>query len=299
MNPGQRVDVIKRVVTHLTATDDWTEIDLVLEQFGFQTSDFWQGDMKSYIVDSLKRGDNDDGLAAIDQYLMGDTSPGDAPWDDDRFRLFLTHVATQKQVAHQLKSCLLPYGVDAFVAHDDIRPGREWQLVIESALHSCHALAGLLHQGFRESDWCDQEVGIALGRGIAVVPIQFDLLPYGFFGSVQAVNNAAIQEPEALALNLVNILLKDKRTSEKLTGAIVDELAHATTFDQANRLSGILAQDAPLLSRAQTGQLRKAEQTNDQLQGAYYFGRNLSSIESKIDATEGVGSRSAIHQAPF
>ena len=298
MQPGQRVDAIKRVATRLEATDEWGEIDLVLEQFGFSTWDRWHGDMKSYIISSLKNGENDD-LAAIDRYLMGHSRPGDEPWEDKGFRLFLTHVAAQKLAAHELKSYLRFYGVDAFVAHDDIQPGREWQLVIESALHSCDALAGLLHRGFRESDWCDQEVGIALGRGIAVVPIQFDLLPYGFFGSVQAVNNAATQEPGRLALNLVKVLLKDKRTSEKLTGANVDELARATSFDQANRLSRILAQDAGLLSREQTEQLRKAEKENDQLKGSYAFDRYLSSIEAKIDATHGVGGLTAIDQAPF
>ena len=230
---------------------------------------------------------------------MGYSRPGDEPWEDERFRLFLTHVATQKRAAHELKSYLGYFGVDAFVAHDDIQPGREWRLVIESALHSCDALAGLLHEGFHESDWCDQEVGIALGRGIAVVPIQFDLLPYGFFGSVQAVNNAASQESGTLALNLVLVLLKDKRTSEKLTAAIVDELARANSFDQANKLSRILAQDAPLLSREQTEQLRKAEKANDQLQGAFDFDGHLSSIEAKIEATAGIGSRLAIDQAPF
>lgn len=298
MQPGHRVDAIKRIAPRLAATDDWGEIDLVLEQFGFATSDYWQGDMRPYIVKSLSDGDDDD-LAALDQYLMGHSRPGDEPWEDERFRLFLTHVATQKQAAHELKSYLRFYGVDAFVAHDDIQPGKEWLVVVESALHSCHALAGLLHAGFRESDWCDQEVGIALGRRIAVVPIQFDLLPYGFFGSVQAVSNAAFQQPKVLALNLVKVLLKDKRTSGRLSGAIVDELARATSFGQANNLSRILAENAPLLLREQAEQLRKAEKENDQLQGAFYFDGHLSSIEAKIDATDGVGGRSAIDQAPF
>ncbi len=298
MQPGQRVDAIRRVATRLASTDDWLEVDLVLEQFGFPTTDFWQGDMRSYIVDSLKDED-DDKLAAIDQYLMGHSRPGDVPWEDERFRLFLTHVATQKQAAHELKSNLRFYGVDAFVAHEDIQPAKEWLVVVESALHSCDALAGLLHKGFRASDWCDQEVGIALGRRVAVVPIQFDLLPYGFFGSVQAVKNAAIQEPGTLALNLINVLLKDKRTSEKLAGAIVDELAGATSFDQANRLSRILAQNAALLSKEQTEQLRKAERENDQLQRSYDFDKHLSSIEAKIDATSGFSRPSTSDEAPF
>ena len=298
MQPGQRIDVIKRVATRLAATDDWAEIDLVLEQFGFGTAWQWEGDKRSYVIDRTKDGGAGN-LTAIDQYLMGHSRPGDEPWEDARFRLFLTHVAPQKQVAHSLKSCLRYYGVDAFVAHDDIQPGKEWQIVIESALHSCDALAGLLHEGFRGSDWCDQEVGIALGRGIAAVPIQFDLLPYGFFGSVQAVNNAAIQQPATLAKNLVQVLLKDKRTSEKLTEAIVDELARAATFDQANKLSKVLAEEAPLLSKRHAEQLRKAEKENDQLRGAYSFEIHLSSIEAKIYAHDGVDRQLDLDAEPF
>ena len=278
---------MKRVADRLATEDDWADIDLVLEQFGFETVSWWEGDKRSYVIHCLGSGGDDD-LAAIDQYLMGDSRPGDEPWEGDGFRLFLTHVAPQKHVAHTLKSHLCSYGVDAFVAHDDIQPGKEWQLVIESALHSCDALAGLLHEGFRKSDWCDQEIGVALGRGKAVVPIHFDLLPYGFFGALQAVSNAANQEPETLARNLVLVLLKDKRTAARLTDAIADQLARATSYEQANTLSRILNNAAPLLSRHQVKQLRKAKKKNSQLQGAWHFDGHLSSIEAKIDAAEGV-----------
>lgn len=298
MQPGERIDIIKRVATRLAAEDNWGDIDLVLEQFGFQIEQQWRGDYKSYITHCLKNG-GDSSLAAVDQYLMGHSRPGDEPWEDERFRLFLTHVATKKQTAHSLKSCLRLYGVDAFVAHEDIQPGKEWQIVIESALHTCDALAGLLHKGFRKSDWCDQEVGFALGRGIPVVPIQYDLLPYGFFGSVQAVNNAATQQSKTLARNLIQILLKDKRSSAQLAETIVDELSNATSFDQANKLSRILAEEAPLLSKNQVEQLREAEKENDQLQGAFHFDRHLSRIEAKIDVTHGVGGHYDPDEEPF
>ncbi|MYF45467.1 MAG: toll/interleukin-1 receptor domain-containing protein [Rhodobacteraceae bacterium] len=298
MLPGQRIDIIKRVATRLVAESDWTIIDLVLEQFGFTTLNSWNGDQFSYVVHILKGGD-ESRLAGIDQYLMGHSRPGDEPWENEGFRLFLTHVDSQKQAAHSLKSCLRYFGIDAFVAHADIQPGKEWQIAIESALHSCDALAGLLHQGFRESDWCDQEVGIALGRGVPVVPIHFDLHPYGFFGTVQALNNAATQLPKTLARNLVLVLLDDKRTSEKLTQAIVDQLSNATSYDQANTLSRILAEKTPLLSREQVEQLRNAEKENSQLQGAYDFERNLSSIEAKIEATRGLYGNYDYDEEPF
>lgn len=290
--------MIKRVASRLAAEDDWADIDLYLELFGFETTSIWEGDQRSYVIHFLKSG-NDDNLIALDQYLMGHSRPGDEPWEGERFRLFLTHVHTQKQAAHSLKSCLHFFGVDAFVAHEDVQPGKKWQIVIESALQTCDALAGLLHEGFRESDWCDQEVGIALGRGIPVVPVHFDLIPYGFFGSVQAVNNAADQLPKGLARNLILVLLEDKRTSGKLTQAIVDQLADATSYNQANSLSRILAQNAPLLSRDHAEQLRKAEKDNSQLQEAFHFDRYLSSIEAKIEASHGIVSTYEVDEEPF
>ena len=287
MQPGQRIDTIRRVGTRLGSEDDWAIIDLILEQFGLPTHWEWSGSKNSYVIDCLKNAD-DDSLVAIDQYLMGHSRPNDEPWEGDGFPLFLTHVATQRQVAHSLKSYLRFYGIDAFVAHDDIQAGKEWQVVIESALRSCDALAGLLHEGFRESDWCDQEVGIALGRGVPVVPVQYDLLPYGFFGSVQAVSNAADLQETDLAKRLVLILLKDKRTAGKLAEAMVSSLADATSFKQANQLSQLLNEEAPLISSDQAERLRNAEKENGELQGAFHFDRHLSSVEARISATRGL-----------
>lgn len=283
MQPGERVDLIKRVADRLAAEDEWSEIDLILEQFGFGIFEEWVGAKKSYVVECVKEGTNQQ-LNALDQYLMGHTGLGDDPWESEGFRIFLTHVSGKKQVAHALKSCLRYYGVDSFVAHDDIQAGKQWQAVIESALHSCDALAGLLHEGFRESDWCDQEVGIALGRGIPIVPIQFDLLPYGFFGSLQAEINATVKEPKELARSLVEVLLRDKRTSEKLAEALVGRLTCATSFEQANRLSRMLDLEAPLLSVEQVERLREAEKENDQLEHAFDFDHHISAIEGKIRA---------------
>lgn len=298
MQPGQRVDVIKRVATQLAATDSWSEIDLVLDQFGFPTSVLWNQDMESYVIHHIK-DENSDKLATIYQYLIGHASYSEEPWESDEFKLFLTHVASQKSMAHTLKSSLQFYGIDSFVAHEDIRPGKEWQLVIESALHSCHALAALLHDGFRQSDWCEQEVGFALGRGLVVVPIQFDLVPYGFFGSVQAINNIVSQEPKALARNVALALLRDKRTAERLIQTVVDQLAEADSFDQANKLSRMLANDAPLLSNDHVEHLRRAEKENSQLRNAFHFNRYLSSIEAKIDATHSVDDRFEDNEDPF
>src|SRR5439155_10900732 len=84
------------------------------------------------------------------------------------FRLFLSHVSEHKLLAGKLKDELLLRGISAFVAHEDIAPSLVWQNEIELALRSMHALAALLTPDFHASNWTDQEVGFALGKGILV-----------------------------------------------------------------------------------------------------------------------------------
>ncbi len=79
------------------------------------------------------------------------------------------------------------WGVDTFVAHDDIEPTREWQDAIEAALRTCDALCALMTSDFIESKWCDQEVGFAIARRKLVVAVKLGTDPYGFIAKYQAV----------------------------------------------------------------------------------------------------------------
>jgi hypothetical protein len=87
-------------------------------------------------------------------------------WEPQHFRLFLCHLASFKKTTAALQSALRRFGISAFVAHVDIEPTREWQDEIEAGLWSMDALAAILIPGFKESNWTDQEVGIAVGRGV-------------------------------------------------------------------------------------------------------------------------------------
>lgn len=298
MHPGERVEAIKRIAESLAAKD-WEEIDLILDQFGFVTYERWAGDKVSYVRECVQHGGSDE-LAALDAYLTGVARRPEGSWDGDGFRLFLTHIATKRDVAFALKRDLEYFGIDAFVAHADIEPLAEWRATMEAALYSCDALAGLLHEGFRESDWCDQEVGVAMGRGVPVVPLQYDFPPYGFFGSVQALNASSRQGAEALARNIVRVLLKEDATAARLTAAIVHRLARADTFGQANELSKILATDATLVSEEQVRLLREAQRENRQLREAFHFERHLASIEAKFPRSGRLETSSSLTEVePF
>jgi hypothetical protein len=283
MQPGERIAVIKRIARRLAAEDDWNEIDFTLDQFGFRTLDSWPGTQYEYVRYLLKN-EPPDKIAALDQYLSGHASPDEEPWEDGRFRLFISHIANQRLAAHELKCAVAFYGVDGFEAHEDIKPGREWQRVIEAALHSCDALTALLHQGFKESSWCDQEVGFALGRGVPVVPMKIHLDPYGFFGLVQAISPGT-RKPKDVARELVDIHLNDKRTSEVLTEAIVRRLMEAQSFDQANGLAKLLSEKPERVTRDQMTRLRKAQKENGQVESAFDVEHAFAKIERALAPT--------------
>ncbi|HEV2069061.1 MAG TPA: hypothetical protein VGR26_04635 [Acidimicrobiales bacterium] len=96
MQPGERIAVIKRIATRLGAEEDWAEIDLVLEQFGFGTEWRWEGNAKSYVLHCIKNN-TDAKLAALDQYLMGHARPEEEPWEDGRFLPSVHHTPGQVQ----------------------------------------------------------------------------------------------------------------------------------------------------------------------------------------------------------
>ena len=69
------------------------------------------------------------------------------------FKVFISHLATNRQFAGALQQCLLEYGISCFVAHNDIEPTTEWVVEIETALATCDAAIALLTPNFHESNW--------------------------------------------------------------------------------------------------------------------------------------------------
>ncbi len=132
-----------------------------------------------------------------------------------RFRLFISHIAINKDKATRLKSCLVRYGIDGFVAHDDIEPTLEWQSEIEKALRTMDAFLAIHTKGFAKSIWAQQEVGYAVGRGVKIISLQMGEDPTGFISKHQALGRRD-RRAEEVAAEIDGILAKDPRTRDKL-----------------------------------------------------------------------------------
>lgn len=170
-------------------------------------------------------------------------------WKVGYYKVFISHVSKYKESASNLKLKLEPYGISAFVAHEDIKPSKEWEVEIEKALFSMNALCAILTPDFCESSWCDQECGYAFGRNVLTIPIEKGQLPYGMFGKIQAIksegkNAHQIAERvfEAIVDNdksradythmLMNLILNNK--SEELINQWISVLLRINTIERAD-----------------------------------------------------------------
>ena len=192
-------------------------------------------------------------------------------WGEGSIRAFISHISDDGKLAHDLKNGLQAYGIAAFVAHDDIEPMREWVGVIESALSSMDLLVALLTPKFSDSNWTDQEIGVAIGRCVPVVPVRLGKDPYGFFGKIQAISGQPAHEANGasrIAIAIFEFALGDDNLAGRAVDAYIAALRKSGSFDKSNRLAGYMAR-ITALSLEQENDLVDAFNANDQV--AYAF----------------------------
>ena len=166
---------------------------------------------------------------------MPDTLSEDLPafWREGLFRVFLTHLASEKAFACELRQALLNFGISAFVAHNDIKPTLVWQTEIIKALNTCEAVVALMHFGFHANDWTDQEMGFAMGRGVPVFAVRFGETPYGFIGRFQALNGRG-KSPSELARELYDLYRENEKTQKRMNEVLVKFFEKSPTIGAPN-----------------------------------------------------------------
>lgn len=274
LTKSQRVILIQDIAGRMAA-DDWTTIDLILKQFSFPTSDEWSSDKKSYIVEMVGNANNSDLMELAEHFGMGaggsSASPGVEPdtpyWEDGELRVFVSHLTSSKTKAASLQTALGRYGMSCFVAHNDIHPTLEWQLEIENALSTCELLVALIHPDFVSSQWCDQEVGYALGRGLPVFAVSCGADPHGFVSRFQAFAGIGKKSPE-IAKELFEAAIIHKKLQTKMADVLVDRFVNSGSFAAAKERIGYLEQ-LKVWDTSYAARLKKAVSGNSQISGSW------------------------------
>jgi TIR domain len=261
MRPAERIPILKKLAQALSdeATMEWAEMELVLRQFGFDVvvnawSDEDYPSRYNFALHQLEHGGDDDKLLELERYLdpaaesPSASEAGDGngrvpaldvqgPWKgEDTFRLFISHTHPHAGFAGDMSKHLAKFGIECFVAHQDIKPSEKWQEVIESALLTCHAATALVTKDFRQSVWCDQEVGFCLARALVIVPLMAGIEPHGFLASFQAVKLAGTQDRGAAwkaGEDVFEILAKRPETRERMVPCVVRRYSASYSYDNS------------------------------------------------------------------
>jgi hypothetical protein len=181
-----------------------------------------------------------------------------------------------------LKEALAPFQIAAFVAHDDIEPTKEWQAEIETALRTMDALVAIISPEFVLSKWCDQEVGIAIGRNKLVVPLRVGSDPHGFLGKFQGLQTKG-SDASAIAKQLFEILLKNDITGPRIADSLIDRLAASTSWASAKATTAQLSQVRTLTTN-QAGRLLRALESNTEVSDAIGVPEQIRTLISQRSA---------------
>lgn len=290
LSPGDRIDLKKQIADTLER-QEWQDIDLTLTEFGFPVTDRWDGDERSYILASIRDG-NDEALSQLDSYLHptagAPVEPQPAafddptnPWAGTGLRLFLSHEHGHAEHAGAIRRALSRRSVDAFVAHDSIEPTEEWKEVILNALRSCDACLALLTPKYATSNWCDQEIGFCIARDLLVIPVDYGKTPYGFLGDFQSLKIKEGQDENDIALAVFELLIRKPQTRDAMARALVERWGRTSSYREARENYGFLrAIPKDVWKQTMVDDVWRARDRNNQLREADI---NWQSSESALE----------------
>jgi TIR domain len=238
----ERLGLIDRIGRELQSRMSYVEINAYLKAHGIDTNKQTSGINSKWVYSKELLSDEKDPvilriadeLQVPHNYAVADSGAAVEAtfWEPFHFKLFLSHLSSFKKNTGLLQAALRRFGISAFVAHVDIEPTKEWLDEIEAGLYSMDALAAILMPGFKESNWTDQEVGVAVGRGVLVIPIMKGLNPYGFISKYQGLN-AEGKSVAAVANDVFRILVASPKTRARMLSCLTETTLQASSNDDA------------------------------------------------------------------
>ncbi|MEO9969479.1 MAG: toll/interleukin-1 receptor domain-containing protein [Hyphomonadaceae bacterium] len=231
MKVSAKLDLIDKIGRELQSRYSYEEINGYLTEFGISIGDYNGTNSKWVYSKTQLSGQKLELILQIAQDLdiqaqsdlLSQTLP--ANWlETDNLKLFISHISIDKDKATRLRDCLVPLGVSAFVAHEDIEPTKIWREEILKALSTMDAFLSIHTDGFSKSFWTQQEVGFAVARGVKRIAFKMGEDPTGFLSAQQALPRRN-RNAEEIAACVVDLLKADELTA-----------AFFTSDDNANRI---------------------------------------------------------------
>lgn len=202
------------------------------------------------------------------------------PYKARTARVFISYSVKDKELAGKVKDGLEIFGMDVFLAHEDLKPSVEWEKAILDSLERADIFIPLITAHYKESDWTDQECGIAFAKNKLIVPIAVQgTLPYGFLSGIQAWK---LKHPDLLVLGcdeIIEAIVKTKLgfANEYILDSLITAFRNSCRFDDAGKRAELLLR-FPVISKAQAREIIGAAIRNNQIYASSSANRHLKEI---------------------
>lgn len=154
-------------------------------------------------------------------------------------KVFLSYSTKDKKLAHAIKEELEYYGIDAFLAHDDIKPTEEWQDRILEELSYSQVFIPLLTEEFFQSLWTDQETGIAIAKEQLVIPLKITRDPHGFIGRYQALKLRS--DVKKTCSEIVHLISEKPSLGHDIRNLIIELFGESWSYANAAKNAEVLS----------------------------------------------------------
>jgi hypothetical protein len=131
------------------------------------------------------------------------------------------------------------------------------------------ALVALLSNDYHDSNWTDQEVGVAIGRGVPLIAVRLGMAPYGLMGKGQGLGGCSWDDTNNIAIRVFHLLYKRIPDKSRLFESALSAYASSESFaDSAWKVEHLLSIFESLTSD-QVGRVVDAYQANGQNRSSF------------------------------
>ena len=196
-------------------------------------------------------------------------------------RAFISYSSEDKVLAGKIKKGLEEYGLEVFLAHEDIDPAAEWQTVILENLESTDIFIPILTDKFHKSFWTDQESGMAFTKNKLIVPISIDgHNPYGFLGKYQSLKFNPNQDPMDCG-SIINAIKKARPHFEvQILDSLIKTFTGSNSWEEAGTKARLLLEFEEM-SDKQVNEIFRGAVQNNEIYGSFSAQGKLRTLFEK------------------
>ncbi len=193
----------------------------------------------------------------------------------ESLKVFISYSSKDKELGRLFKTYFENYaGFSVFLAHEDISPATEWELKIIKELKESDVVTPLITENYRNSEFTDQELGMALAWEKVILPIKLtNINPYGFIKKFQALKCRNDEQSVINAVVSTVLVLTESKEFNKHKEAVIDSVIKAfyqsSSFKMSRTIIGVLIK-IDSFNKKQILSIKKAIENNFQINQEYY-----------------------------